>query len=186
MRAFCAIDIPAEVRAVLKQRIDTLRNEFGRTGISWQNPDKLHLTLKFFSEISTAGFSSLIERCEGAMADIHAFPLLTGAPGVFPKRGRPRVPWIGIEDPSGGLSRLHSIVERACQESGVSEDEEQFHPHITVARLKNPTADASVAKAHLSRQIPESKFTINALSFYKSELTSAGAIHTLFRSVPLI
>src|SRR5437764_5637299 len=107
MRAFCAIDIPAEVRALLKQQINSFRNEFGRTGMSWQNPDRLHLTLKFFPDISAADYNAMIDRYEGDLAEIHAFPLLMAAPGVFPKRGRPRVLWIGIEDPSGSLSRLH-------------------------------------------------------------------------------
>ena len=50
-RVFCAVELPAEVRARLEDHVRRLRREVPDVAASWSGVENIHLTLKFFGNI---------------------------------------------------------------------------------------------------------------------------------------
>jgi hypothetical protein len=51
-RLFCAVELPQEVRAQLRDHISTLRKAVPDVAASWSRVENIHLTLKFFGNVA--------------------------------------------------------------------------------------------------------------------------------------
>lgn len=77
------------------------------------------------------------------------------------------------------LVRLNRKLESALKHAGIEPEGRKFHPHVTLARLKNGSA------RHLGNfEVHHSLFKVcdipvEGLNLYSSRLTPEGAIHTL-------
>lgn len=173
MRLFVAIPLPERVKARLEALQEPIR------GVRWQNPDQYHLTLRFIGEVS----DRLGKEITGRLQEIEysAFRMNIGRLGCFPKRGAPRVIWVGIEQNSR-LIRLQEKIESICRSVGIDPETRPFHAHITLART-NGKGDPQEQKAFIAREsgieirdIPVTRFIL-----YQSELQPGGAVHTAHR-----
>ena len=99
---------------------------------------------------------SLLQAMEQATQDQTAFPLRAKALGCFPHPARPRVLWVGLDDPSQALGRLNERLMAALTPLGFPPEDRPFHPHLTLARAQNrmPSEPALVHAAN----VPESGF----------------------------
>jgi 2'-5' RNA ligase len=106
----------------------------GIPGARWEQPEKLHLTLRFLGEAEGSVLSETIT----ALGRVRAAPfaLTLASVGHFPPRGQPRSVWIGVQDPKP-VSELHDKIERALEDVDIEPDRRKFAPHVTLARLKN-------------------------------------------------
>src|SRR5271170_726591 len=57
MRVFCAIELPDSPRASLSRQIEKLRGRW--PAATWVRPENLHLTLRFFGEVSEGDVAGL-------------------------------------------------------------------------------------------------------------------------------
>ncbi len=71
--------------------------------IRWVRPEGIHLTLKFFGDISAADVANIATVVEKAAEKERPFSLAIGGAGVFPDPHRPRVLWLGM---NGDVERL--------------------------------------------------------------------------------
>lgn len=144
--------------------------------------DQIHLTLRFIGEVDGSLFKDIRER----LLDIESPGVTLHIRGVghFPPRGVPKVLWAGIE-PSSGLMMLRNRVNSLLRQCGVEPDTRKFHPHITLARLKN-TSSGKVAKFLAeNHDLAVPPFQVNELTLFSSILSSKGAVHTVEHSYPL-
>ncbi|HKN84111.1 MAG TPA: 2'-5' RNA ligase family protein, partial [Pyrinomonadaceae bacterium] len=51
-RVFCAVELPAEIRAQLQDHIEQLRGQAPDAAASWSRVENIHLTLKFFGNVA--------------------------------------------------------------------------------------------------------------------------------------
>jgi 2'-5' RNA ligase len=106
------------------------------------------------------------------------FELVVSGSGAFPPRGRPSVLWIGIEDPAGQLAILHRAIESECAALGFAKEARAYHPHLTVARLRQPQQSRPLASAHQNLSFSKRPFTISEVVLFRSELLKQGSRHT--------
>src|SRR5207244_13157988 len=111
-RVFCAIERPAQVCARVIAHNNHLRTEFPNNNASWGRDGKFHITLKFLGEVQLPLVDRLSVAAEHAVAGIRQFDLTLQTTGAFPRKGPPRVLWIGIDDQLGKLAQLQSNLER--------------------------------------------------------------------------
>src|SRR5262249_51406990 len=137
-RMFCAIEIPAAIRQRITKHIDQIKRQDPEAKAAWTREENIHLTLKFLGNIPVTRTESLCNAAATAASHINPFQLAIDGCGAFPPRGTPRVLWIGIEDPSGSLSRLFQNLEDECANAGFEREERSFSPHLTIARIKHP------------------------------------------------
>src|SRR5207344_302405 len=87
-----------------------------------------------------------------------------------PERGGARVLWVGLDDPDGGLLRVATVAAVAL-EAFLEADGRPYHPHITIARSRRP---AAVPAAFHDDPVPAARWTIDALTLFRSYLGAGG------------
>jgi 2'-5' RNA ligase len=176
-RLFVAIDLPENAR----ERIANLCT--GVRGARWVRFEQLHLTLRFIGDATDRQFHAI----EEALSCVRGTPFEIRLVGVghFPPRGRPRVLWVGIE-PSSELLALQESVERNLQKAGIAPERRKFHPHITVARLRDgASAQDIIPFLSANGMFALESFTVNEFRLYSSILRPEGAVHTIEAEYPL-
>lgn len=176
IRLFVAIPIDPEIRRKLSGLGAML------PGARAVPEDQVHVTLRFIGEVDTGLFHDIRER----MQELRSPPLQLSVKGTghFPPRGKPRVIWAGIE-PAGDVIILRNRVNSILSRCGIAPEQRKFHPHITLARLKNssPKRVASFLAGNSLLQSPP--FTVDRVQLCSSRLTANGAIHRVEASYPL-
>lgn len=130
MRLFTALELDDETR---EQLIGICH---GLPGARWTPPDRLHLTLRFFGELDPAP----AEELQDALGDIQtpAFRFRLKGVGQFLREKVSEILWAGVET-NPDLQNLQREIEQTARRLGLPSEKRRFEPHITIARLKNPT-----------------------------------------------
>ncbi len=178
-RTFIAIEPPQTVRPKIKEHIDRLRSALPDVRASWTREDNLHLTLKFLGDVPVNQIEPLSEALKRAATQTPGFELIIRGCGSFPPRGKPNVVWIGIEDPSSNLRKLQASVEDECAKAGFDRDPRLFHPHLTIARLRNPKGARSLSELHQEIGFEPVSAEVSDVCLIRSELSSAGSMYTV-------
>ena len=144
--------------------------------------EQMHLTIRFIGEVEGALFRDVLERLQ----ELSAAPVSLQIEGVghFPPRGKPRVLWAGVTS-STELLLLRNKVNSILRQCGIEPETRKYHPHVTLARLKNSSSHrvAQFLSQHSLLKTPS--FMANTLTLYSSVLTSKGAVHTIEQEYPL-
>jgi 2'-5' RNA ligase len=133
MRLFCGIEIPDGIKAGLRALTEGLKP---LAKLSWSPIENLHVTTKFIGEWPEAR----IEEVKRALARVRrpgAIEIGVRGLGWFPNERNPRVLWAGIEA-GDELSRLARDTDHGVAGLGVASEEREFHPHLTLARRRDP------------------------------------------------
>lgn len=175
-RLFVALELPENIRE------DLARIATGLPGADWVYSEDYHLTLRFIGEVDHACFETVREGLAGVQAD--SFHLDLRGVGLFPLRGDPETLWAGVPK-NEGLQSLRNRVESLLTRRGVPPDTRKFHPHVTLAKVKNASEGwiGQYVADHSLFSIPA--IPIQAFSLFSSRLTPAGAIHDLEETYPL-
>ena len=178
-RLFIAIELPSSLREALKDHIDRLKESLPDTRASWSREENLHLTLKFLGDTPVSRVEALSRATERAANNISPFEIVIGACGSFPTRGQPRVLWIGIQDPSAQLNDLHRALEAECAQAGFAREPRPFHPHLTIARLRQPHGTRRLAELHKEIGFEPIAVSARDVCVIRSELRSEGSRYTV-------
>ena len=182
-RTFIAIELPADVRARVVQHIHSLRREIPDVRASWSRDDNLHLTLKFLGNVPVTDIPKVSDAVAGATRSVSSFELTFAGCGTFPPRGRPSVLWIGAQ--AAGLHDLHVALENELEGRGFPRESRPFHPHLTIARLRNSQGARQLADFQQSLGFAPVAFTVSELVVFRSELLKQGSKHTAISRHPL-
>ena len=177
-RIFCAIELPATVRGLILQHIADLKAAVPGARASWAREATLHLTLKFLGEIPVTAVPTFSNAVARAVAGVSPFSIRLNETGAFPKHGQPKVLWIGVDDGSRRLADLQSRLEEESEVAGYAKEQRPFHPHLTIARLRDPRVARALASAHKEIQFEPVMIPVSELVVIRSELSSAGSKYT--------
>jgi len=153
-----------------------------RVGLKWEQLERYHLTVQFLGPVPQ--LAPVVERLAAATAHRAAFSFWLGGAGAFPKPGRARVVWIGAAAGGDDLVGLAGAVARALGPIGYEPDRADFHPHLTVARLKVPDDVRDVLTAIGPEPVGEG-FSVGEVVLYQSRLQSKGPTYTVLERFPL-
>ena len=152
---------------------------------SWVRPEHMHLTLRFLGDIDNAQAQFISPYLREVFSDMHPFTLLAQAVGAFPNLRRPSIVWAGIGPLTGPLELVQTHCERAAQHAGLTPELKPFHPHITLARIKDPRPPVDLMQAiERERTFTAGEFTVHGVSLLKSELTPRGPNYTRLEEFP--
>lgn len=178
-RTFCAIELGDEVRERLAEHAQQLRQKNPQASASWTKPENVHLTLKFFGNISKEKLTRISEAAARVGSTFSPFQIRIGGTGVFPRRSRPQVLWIGIEDSSGRLSDLQQRLEEEFAREGFPKENRGYRPHLTIARLRRPEDARQLAEAHIQTKFGLTTIRVNEFVLFRSQLSPKGSIYTV-------
>jgi RNA 2',3'-cyclic 3'-phosphodiesterase len=197
IRAFLAVELSQELRAELaviqqelKQRIEPeLKRD---TRITWVQPAKMHLTIKFIGDMDEQVIDSLLGAVEQAIGSQTAVNVPLERLGVFPHPHSPRVLWVGPSEKwergreAKRVTEIHSAIEQGCEGLGFIREAKPFSPHLTLARIKVGERHVGVGLAKagaLDWPLSLSSLAMESVVLMKSELKPAGSVYTKLREV---
>jgi 2'-5' RNA ligase len=178
-RLFIAIELPSHVRRTLADHIQHLREAVPDASASWAREENLHLTLKFLGDAEPTRVEALSQAILQAANTVGPFEINIESCGAFPPNGRARVLWIGVEDPRSQLASLHRTLEDECAKVGFAREQRLFRPHLTIARLRNPTGARRLIQVHKETDFDRETVMVCHLALIRSELRSEGSRHTV-------
>ncbi|THB80107.1 MAG: RNA 2',3'-cyclic phosphodiesterase [Desulfobacteraceae bacterium] len=181
IRAFIAIDLPAQVITDLDQLQQQIRRNLDIKA-SWPRPRNIHLTLKFLGSIPMGQINAVIQAMTQARDQLNsrAIQLSCGGIGVFPSVKRPKVLWAGLRKDTHLLGEMHQHLNAGLSPLGFTPESRRFSPHLTLARIKK----SSISAKRWIRLIQEygdfetRSFQVDSIKLFKSELTPSGAVYS--------
>lgn len=184
MRTFIAIDLDSPLKRNLEALIDELRPH-GKN-IRWVSAEGMHLTLKFLGEIADQNVSGIAGSLENVIKNYKPFSLRLQGAGWFPPgRKNPRVLWVGVQgDPS--LKILQEEVESATEKLGFAREKREFHPHLTLGRVKFPSGlEPLLLELEKHKETTFGEMQVRKVTFFKSTLKPSGAEYSVLSEFAL-
>jgi 2'-5' RNA ligase len=173
MRTFIAIDLDPELKRTLQDLILKLKRT--EADVRWVNSQGMHLTLKFLGEIGEDRVPAVVSVLRGAAAGSTILPLLLQGTGTFPGGKSPRVIWAGFKE-EPGLLALQRSVEDGLELEGFPREEREFHPHLTIGRVKSPhRIREALLELEKYREARFGEMTARKLTLLESVLKPQGA-----------
>jgi 2'-5' RNA ligase len=189
IRAFIAIPLPASILTEIEAVQRQLERRMPRESVRWVRTEGIHLTLKFLGDTETSKLPA-IQQALAAMAQEHAScHYAVRGLGCFPDFRRPRVIWVGLDEPSGKLAALQRAVERTMAPLGYPKEGRGFTPHLTLGRVKDRLSPGDVAA--IGQGVATSTIgqlgdaEADSFELIKSVLKPAGAEYATLTTFPL-
>jgi 2'-5' RNA ligase len=198
MRIFIGIDLDNEIRGKIARFLE------GSSGFApearWVRPESLHITLKFIGEQKSEQVEAITERLRKVESD--PFEIKVSGHGFFPTAKSARVFWIGIHA-GPQLEHLAHDIDAEVAELGVSREDREFSPHLTLARASGRSGARSGDPKRRKDDWPNSIFAalqkrlaaIGEVDFgkmaasqfvlYQSQLSPTGSKYTKLERFPM-
>lgn len=180
-RLFIAIQLPAEVRAMLGSVQSELRQSLSRSAASWTRPENLHLTLRFLGDITSTRVGDLVSSLKTALVGFGPLELNCRGLGCFPNAHRPRVVWAATNETQNRLALIHQRVSHATDSFTTLPAEKEFTGHVTIARPKLIGRADAAKLAEFLHAKANSEFghwSCSEIELIRSELSDEGSRYT--------
>lgn len=183
IRSFIAIDITNDVRKVLKEFLDELKQV--SEDVRWVRVEGIHLTLKFLGNVKPALITHILKAVEKSVAGIGYLRMEIKGTGAFPNLKKPRVFWVGVNEESGKLNQLASALDKQLSHLGFKEEDRLFKPHLTLGRVQRGRVSrvCDIIRKEGDKNFGE--FEAREIILFRSELKPTGAEYTRLGVVPL-
>src|SRR5213083_1189211 len=136
-RLFIAVNISEQARVFVANYIDTLRERFPESRVKWEQPQKLHLTIKFLGDVDEDRVDEIAFALKGVANEFKQFRVPLGGTGVFPAARRPKIIWLGVIDEQNKLVTLSRSIDKACSQLGFESEARPFRPHLSIGRIRD-------------------------------------------------
>lgn len=180
-RLFVSLDLPQEVRAaagMLRERLREMSEEASRN-ISWTRPEGMHLTLKFLGEVEAGRIEEIQAALMEAGQVFRTITITVEGLGGFPTLHLPRVIWLGIKEPSGGLLKLQKRVDQVLTPLGFPPETRSFHPHLTLGRVGSLQGRNTIMQALKAlNPVRLGEWKLEEFGLIRSVLQPGGAVYT--------
>lgn len=182
VRAFLALEVPAEIKRRLADEVGVLRRELPNA--RWTRPAGQHLTLKFLGEVEPAVVDDLITALTPRLAGVGPVRVRLHGSGFFPSPMRPRVAWVG--GGAEGADKVMAVVEDEVEVLGFTRERRAWSLHLTQARLKTQWPQWAVTRyLEWGDRLDLGSFSCPDVIVFKSELQPGGAVYTPLVRMPL-
>ncbi|MGC9210240.1 MAG: RNA 2',3'-cyclic phosphodiesterase [Acidilobus sp.] len=175
MRLFIAVDID---RPELVKRLEEIEDELLslRVPMKLVEPENFHITIRFIGEVADYVASEIRGRVLPSLR-FKPFRLKLAGVGAFPNPSNARVIWVGIVEGFEELKEIREQVDRGLKEIGLSLEEEEFTPHLTIARVKERGSPAVLKFIMEKANYEIGEMEVRSVRLKKSTLTPRGPIY---------
>jgi RNA 2',3'-cyclic 3'-phosphodiesterase len=184
VRLFIAVDPGERFRAELSTRLDAWRPQLP---IAWVRAENLHVTLRFLGEMPETALPALETALRGAAAGRAPLLLQPGGVGAFPDLRAPRVFFLQMASPGGGLERLAAAVRGAVDPllPPGARDDRPLRAHLTLARVKQPLTSAQARGLAAIDPGAWGPLTVGEVCLMRSVTGPAGPVYSRLLAVAL-
>jgi RNA 2',3'-cyclic 3'-phosphodiesterase len=174
-RTFIAVKI--EATDGLKEAIAVMRNGLRAENIKWADLNNLHVTLAFIGDTEKELVKSIGNMLKYELKDFGVIEFNLKGFGLFRNSSNPRIIYSAIENPEM-LTKAHEIIKGGLLKLGVTLEEREFNPHLTIGRIKD-----LVDKNNLLKQVSSysgkylQKVNVPEIVYFESVLLPTGPIY---------
>lgn len=190
LRIFVAIPLPPLLLERLKDVQYRLQGKVPHRSVRWVRPEGIHLTLKFLGDTPRDEIPIVREALIAVARHAPSFTLTAEGLGCFPSPRRPRVLWVGVDEPTGRLAVLAKAIEEAMTSLGYKPDRHSFTPHLTLGRVRrgaSQEASREISEAITGTRVGQlAQFTADCFELIRSDLKPGGAEYTTLETFPLL
>jgi len=176
LRLFVAIEIPDDVRALVADAVDPIRERHPEA--RWLPASNQHVTLKFLGSTPAPA----VDRVRRAIVEVatarRPFRTRVADLGGFPNLRRARVLWAGLEDPARAITDLAAALDEALR-AELAADRRPFTPHLTLARFDPPVALDALSS------VRSEPWTVERLVLFRSRLGPPAPRYEAIEAAPL-
>jgi RNA 2',3'-cyclic 3'-phosphodiesterase len=176
IRLFAALPVPPDIAEVLGRR------QQGLPGARWSPADNLHITLRFFGEVSEPVAAELDAGLSALAMD--GFEVALQGAGAFGERDHMRAVWAGVVD-SEPLRRLAAKCETLAKRCGLKAETRSYRPHVTLAYLKHTPEARAAAWVQGHNMLRSPPWRARSFGLYSSWRSDDGSRYELEREYPL-
>jgi RNA 2',3'-cyclic 3'-phosphodiesterase len=181
LRLFVGVTAPPEWKRAISEWRQKVEPRFSDSFGRWTSEENLHLTLRFFGSVEEGDAIAIGEALQKVVGDVSAFSVSAGELGCFPNASRPRIVWLGLKKDTERLVKFEASVRAATASFGQAPEDRDFHPHLTLARVKEarrPDRDALSELMRKGAPINVPDWRIGKLELIRSELSPSGSVYT--------
>jgi len=182
LRTFIALPLSKTMIDQLAAVQRTLRRTCPERAIRWVAPENIHLTLFFLGDILPERVPPVQQALSVVTRYVQPFTFTVQGAGAFPDLNRPRVVWLGLDEPTGRLVLLHQAINEAIEKVGFQPEARRFSPHLTLGRIQRKASrdearavGQAVAQASIGCL---GEVRAEEIIFFRSVLKSSGAEYT--------
>lgn len=179
-RLFVAVDlaIPVVERLAMFQDELTARVDQrfdGDIRLRTVDAENIHITLKFLGDTPPEMVPVIGDTLEELCEPLFPFDVHCQNVGAFPNIKSPRILWAGLDDEGAEvMTLLQTHVERDLHELGIDRDRRDYHPHVTLARIKSRKRPSFESLLQRYDDVSFGKSFINDIVLYESHLDHNG------------
>ena len=175
-RCFIAIELEKAFQDTIADVQQRLKDS--SADVSWVKPQIAHITLKFLGDVPAKKIDSVKETFRDALKDSRKFEITLEHWGAFPKIEFPQIIWIGVQDETQTCLKIADILENKFATLGFKKERREFHPHITIGRIRSGKSPGALTEALRHQPVPhDHSQTVEHVTLFKSTLTSQGPIY---------
>ena len=146
IRAFIAVPLSDSLLEQLTVLQRKLERQMPPRSVRWVRPEGIHLTLKFLGDTLTEKLPDIKQALAAVARHAPVSTFTVEGLGCFPNPRRPRVIWVGVQEPTGRLAVLQDAIEEVLTPFGYESEGRGFKPHLTVGRVRRKVARSDVAQ----------------------------------------
>lgn len=190
LRIFVAVPLPDPLLEQLGGVQYRLQGKVPHRSVRWVRPEGVHLTLKFLGDTHRDKIPTVQEALTVVGRNAPTCTLTAEGLGCFPSPRRPRVLWVGVNEPTGRLKGLYEAVEEAMTALGYKPERHGFTPHLTLGRVRRGASrgdERQISDAITGTTVSQlATFTADRFELIRSELQPSGAVYTTLQTFPLL
>jgi 2'-5' RNA ligase len=146
IRAFIAVPLPGSLLERLAALQRKLERQVPDRSVRWVRVEGIHLTLKFLGDTPTEKLPDIKQALAAVARHVLSCSSTVGELGCFPNLRRPRVVWVGVQEPTGRLAALQDAVEEVMTPFGYPPEGRGFTPHLTLGRVHRRASRSDVTQ----------------------------------------
>lgn len=189
MRVFFALPLPPEAREQLASMRDRAVAGLGPETIRPIKTENFHITLHFLGDRTEAEITAAGQALDRLSRKLPAPTIGFGAPGVFPRRGAPRVLWQSVEEGAAEVSAIQQALGAELSKDGFTLEDRAFHPHVTLGYVRKGVGRLGQKKVtswiESAGTPPSESFRVSGVTFVRSRIEEGGAHYTSLAEIDL-
>ncbi len=183
IRCFLAIDLPESLRPGLALAQGELKK--AQADVRWVPPGNIHITLKFFGNVTDAEVPAIIAAAREVAATQPPLTLKVTGAGAFPTVRSPRVVWLGLGGDLLPLTQFFHRLEKAFAALDYPPEGRAFNPHLTLGRVRSPEGRVQLSRAIEKLVVDWPPFPVREIILFQSVLSPKGSTYTPLEVIKL-
>jgi len=174
LRLFFGIPLDEEIKDKIFSFLK--KHNLFKKNYKWVARENYHITLKFLGEVGEEYLDSLFKAGEKVSAMFSEFSVETGEFNGFPAKKRARVFFLDLKE-KDMFKKIFIQLEKELVKLNFEKDKREYHPHITLARIKKFETLPDLKPLVL-------ELRIRGFTLYESILRREGPLYKILKFFP--